>query len=296
MNHTDLIIDVGMHNGDDTAYYLSRGFRVVAIDANPKLCESGMQRFSHEIQSGRLVIKNVGVANQTGDLTFWINSDIDEVSSFDQTMASRFGGQVDPVIVQTVRFHEILQEYGTPHYLKIDIEGLDSLCLRDLDGNHLPKYLSVEAHSLEPLFLLYEAGYREFKCINQMYHSTPQAGIRNTSHTRRGLSELWTGIGVDFTGSNLGHKLDHARKRVWRGLKRRVWGESPQPLAVRAPRPSQDNGQVSVGTSGYFGEETAGEWRDLNSIAYDWLHLKQGFPWRSSVATPGWLDFHARRD
>ena len=32
-----LIYDVGMHNGDDTAYYLRRGFRVVAIEPNPAL-------------------------------------------------------------------------------------------------------------------------------------------------------------------------------------------------------------------------------------------------------------------
>jgi hypothetical protein len=30
-----LIYDVGMNNGDDTAYYLRRGFRVVAIEPNP---------------------------------------------------------------------------------------------------------------------------------------------------------------------------------------------------------------------------------------------------------------------
>ncbi len=27
----DLIYDVGMHDGEDTAYYLARGYRVVAI-------------------------------------------------------------------------------------------------------------------------------------------------------------------------------------------------------------------------------------------------------------------------
>ena len=38
MNHEqDLIYDVGMHNGDDTAYYLHKGFRVIAIDANPAM-------------------------------------------------------------------------------------------------------------------------------------------------------------------------------------------------------------------------------------------------------------------
>jgi hypothetical protein len=29
------IMDVGAHNGDDTAYYLHRGYRVVAVEASP---------------------------------------------------------------------------------------------------------------------------------------------------------------------------------------------------------------------------------------------------------------------
>ena len=35
----DLIFDVGLHHGDDAAYYLSKGFRVVGIEANPQLAE-----------------------------------------------------------------------------------------------------------------------------------------------------------------------------------------------------------------------------------------------------------------
>lgn len=31
----DLIIDVGMHYGNNTAFYLKKGFRVAAIEANP---------------------------------------------------------------------------------------------------------------------------------------------------------------------------------------------------------------------------------------------------------------------
>lgn len=33
----DLIFDIGANNGDDTAFYLKKGFRVVAIEADPAL-------------------------------------------------------------------------------------------------------------------------------------------------------------------------------------------------------------------------------------------------------------------
>jgi 16S rRNA A1518/A1519 N6-dimethyltransferase RsmA/KsgA/DIM1 with predicted DNA glycosylase/AP lyase activity len=33
--HKDLIYDVGMHHGEDTEFYLRKGFRVVAFEADP---------------------------------------------------------------------------------------------------------------------------------------------------------------------------------------------------------------------------------------------------------------------
>ena len=32
-----LIYDIGLHRGEDTAYYVARGFNVIAIEANPDL-------------------------------------------------------------------------------------------------------------------------------------------------------------------------------------------------------------------------------------------------------------------
>jgi FkbM family methyltransferase len=62
----DLIYDVGMNNGDDTAYYLSLGFRTVAIEANPELVEQAKSRFAREISAGRLFILNIGIADREG--------------------------------------------------------------------------------------------------------------------------------------------------------------------------------------------------------------------------------------
>lgn len=59
---TDLIYDVGMHLGDDTAFYLSQGFKVVGIEANPDLAATARQRFSSEIRSGQLTVVNAGIA------------------------------------------------------------------------------------------------------------------------------------------------------------------------------------------------------------------------------------------
>ena len=52
----DLVYDVGMHMGEDSDYYLKKGFKVVAFEANPDLLAHCKNRFSKEIQTGRLTI------------------------------------------------------------------------------------------------------------------------------------------------------------------------------------------------------------------------------------------------
>jgi FkbM family methyltransferase len=66
-----LVYDVGMFNGDDTAYYLKKGFRVVGIEANPHLIPKLTERFVAEIEQKQLVIENVAVARVDGDVHRW---------------------------------------------------------------------------------------------------------------------------------------------------------------------------------------------------------------------------------
>ena len=51
-----LIFDVGAHEGEDSAFYLSRGFDVVAVEANPILVEKLLDRFRDEISAGRFTL------------------------------------------------------------------------------------------------------------------------------------------------------------------------------------------------------------------------------------------------
>jgi hypothetical protein len=71
-------------------------------------------------------------------------------------------------------FLNILNEYGNPYYVKIDIEGADTLCLKDLlNYQQKPEYVSIEAgltsfdETFTELSLLWNLGYRSFKIVNQ---------------------------------------------------------------------------------------------------------------------------------
>jgi FkbM family methyltransferase len=178
----DLIYDVGMNNGDDTAYYLEEGYRVLAIEANPQLAEQAAERFAGPLDEGRLEILNVGVAEDEGVLPFYVNEENDHWSSFIQEVGWRDGTRGHVVEVPTRPFAAVLAEYGVPHYLKIDIEKFDMLCLGALAGlDELPPYVSVESHSLDYLCMLRCLGYADFKLINQRGHNWP--GFAVEGHT-----------------------------------------------------------------------------------------------------------------
>jgi hypothetical protein len=58
----DLIYDVGLHKGEDSEFYLKKGFRVVAIEALPALAQIVTERLRPYLDSGQLVILNVAIA------------------------------------------------------------------------------------------------------------------------------------------------------------------------------------------------------------------------------------------
>jgi FkbM family methyltransferase len=167
MSERRLIFDLGFNNGDDTAHYLSRGFDVVAVDANPELAEICRRRFAAQIDEGRLRLLNIGIAKEAGHAEFYVNHRYDAESSFVPTVGQR-GGDFSVITVPTTTLSALFEEFGTPYYCKIDVEGHEWLCLCDLTAT--PFYISVEAHRLEYLALLYSKGYRQFKIVNQQYH------------------------------------------------------------------------------------------------------------------------------
>ena len=250
------VFDVGMNNGDDSAYYLSKECKVIAVEANPLLAERARERFSAEIISGQMVIENLGIWDPPGKIKFWINEERDVFSSFDRRRASREGMKCHSVDVECVTFDTLLRKHGVPYYLKLDVEGAEPYCITSLQSSELPEYVSVEAESLEYLLLLWQMGYRQFKIIDQMRHNSRFPDFTNENLVLR-LAKSVSGYG------------DRFKNRVFR---------------VAFPR----------GCSGPFAENTPGRWQTAEEVAYNWLHLYFGHSRRGSLNSDSWYDFHAK--
>ena len=219
----DLIFDIGVANGDDSAFYLRSGHRVIGVEANPLVIPKIQQRFRSEIADERYVLVPMAIGESAGEAPFWICDDEPEWSSLFHGNASAKGASHHQVIVQTCEFQSLLERFGTPLYCKIDIEGSEHLCLRDMTGDRRPPYLSVELSDGEAqIRQLAGLGYARFKIISQTSFRQPGRTIAS--------------------------------------LKRGLGPTAAKVLAAIELHAGAARSRGGIGPSGPFGEETHGRW------------------------------------
>jgi FkbM family methyltransferase len=144
-----LIFDIGCHTGEDSDFYLRKGFTVVAVEANPALCDWLKQRFSNQIAERRFFLIEKAIAERPGEVTFFMNMDATTWGTIREDWArrhARLGARsVETITVPSIRFSSLIEEFGVPYYLEIDIEGADSLCLDGLlHFESRPRFVSFE--------------------------------------------------------------------------------------------------------------------------------------------------------
>jgi FkbM family methyltransferase len=165
-----------MHLGEDTAYYLAKGYRVVAFEANPELVKWGRERFAEALEAGRLVIEAGAISDEGSTVTFYRHPTATEWGTTEPGWAERneHSGRSLGVTVPVIDFADALRRHGVPAYLKVDIEGADKHALMTLaESDARPQFVSIESAktSIEEieseLELLGSLGYRRFVAVQQ---------------------------------------------------------------------------------------------------------------------------------
>lgn len=181
----DLIYDVGMHKGEDTDFYLKKGFRVVGFEADPDLANYCRERFKNYIATGQLTIIEGAIIDldiegnkEKKTITFYKNEGMSVLGTINLNWAERneFLGSPSSgtVEVRVLDFVDEVQKYGIPHYMKIDIEGSDMVCVNALKRfSKRPNYISIEsdktslAKIIKEINTLYDLGYDRFAAVEQ---------------------------------------------------------------------------------------------------------------------------------
>ena len=168
MHYHGLIFDLGVSEGTDTAFYLAKGFKVVAVEADPAMVRHLRARFSTEIGSGAVKLLPFAAADSFGDvLDFHAHAQYQGVSGLSLNPDLSPDGYQQPQQVMTIDWATLLAQ-GIPHYVKIDIENNETTFLAGMARTGVvPEFISVECHALDPVRQLFAMGYRRFRLIDQ---------------------------------------------------------------------------------------------------------------------------------
>ena len=236
----DLIYDVGMHQGEDTEFYLKKGFRVIAFEANPDLAASARAKFGDYIGNGKLVVVEGAIVEPSYPaeaVEFYKNDKNSLWGTVSPYFAERnitFGAESTMIRVPRINFADCLATLGVPYYLKIDIEGMDTVCLRALlEVEGRPAYISIESDKAdfknvaEELEILTQLGYASFQAVQQttvhrqVVPQPSEEGVAIEHVFTRGASGLF---GKDLPGQwKTPGQIRDQYKRIFVDYK--FWGE-----------------------------------------------------------------------
>lgn len=167
-NRKKVIYDFGSNNGDDIPYYLKKSDLVIAVEANPKLVQQIKKRFATEIARKRLVVEAciLSVDDECENNIFYIHK-INHVLSQFSRPNDRIKEYFEPVYLPSKNVINLINSYGDPYYIKVDIENYDQQILLCLFNNNIrPPYISAESHSIEVFSMFVALGkYRSFNIV-----------------------------------------------------------------------------------------------------------------------------------
>jgi FkbM family methyltransferase len=150
----DQVFDVGANIGNRTDVFLSLGARVVAVEPQP-LCLKHLRRRFGKNPRVSLVDKALGA--QAGRTEMHV-SDADMISSLSADWiakvraSGRFGGHRwdKTVTVDVTTLDALIQEFGSPVFCKIDVEGYEFEVLRGLSRSLAMISFEFTPEALEP--------------------------------------------------------------------------------------------------------------------------------------------------
>ena len=162
-----IIYDFGSGRGENIPYYLLKSDLVIAIEANPDNYIYIKNKFKNEIKNNRLYLINCILAEENSALKkFYIHKTNYLLGQFpipNDLLRNNFYS-IDLLCRDVL---EIIEIYGEPHYIKIDLEQYDEVVLKRILSNGIkPLYISVEGTSQGILDVLFSTnGYSAFKLV-----------------------------------------------------------------------------------------------------------------------------------
>lgn len=135
----DLVFDIGAHVGDRTASFLRLGAHVVSLEPQPRVFRA-LRLLHGRNPQATLCAQAVGAV--AGELEMFLNTDNPTISTLSTDLiaaaqgAQGWQGQTwdGCHVVPVVTLDHLIATYGTPHFVKIDVEGHEAEVLAGLSA------------------------------------------------------------------------------------------------------------------------------------------------------------------
>lgn len=166
-NREAIIFDIGANAGNFSHKYQDK-CKIVSVEANPILAEALKKRFS---EKSNIFVENCAISNKKGTINFFICAQ-DQMSSCNrnwlETLRYKKHGIQKTIEVPAITLDDLIEKYGSPHHIKIDVEGYELEVISGLSkkvGSIQFEYIREEFETLTvPIFFkLKNLGYDKFK-------------------------------------------------------------------------------------------------------------------------------------
>lgn len=166
MSSGDLVFDIGAHVGDRTSAFRRLGARVLALEPQPLLVRALTLIHGRDED---VEILGAAAGAGMGEVTLRLNVDNPTVSTASGEFISRSQGAVgweqqiwdDEITVDVLALDELIDMYGCPTFIKIDVEGYEDIVLNGLSR-------PVEALSFEFTTIARAVAMRSLARLSQL--------------------------------------------------------------------------------------------------------------------------------
>jgi FkbM family methyltransferase len=152
--------------GNRVRAFLQCSAKIVAIEPQPVCIEVLRENFSDKI-----IIENVGVAEEPGELEMFIANE-STVSTFSREFIKKtqnrfkYSKWEKTISVPTTTLEILIKKYGIPRFCKIDVEGFELQVLKGLRS--IIPYISIE-------YCTPEMQEQNLKCLEYLHQLSPQS-------------------------------------------------------------------------------------------------------------------------
>jgi FkbM family methyltransferase len=155
-----MYFDIGSNIGKWSLANITNCNKIISIEASPII----FQRLVNNCKNDRIILLNYAVCNNNcNDITFY-QADCDVLSTINKEWltgeTSRFyNSHYTEITCKTITIDKLIEQYGLPDLIKIDVEGGEYECIRSLTKKN--KLLCFEWAS--------ETNTITFNCIDYLY-------------------------------------------------------------------------------------------------------------------------------